>query len=852
MNRFLRLAQNNGHRKGFTLSEMLITMAVVAIFLAVVIPMATLQKNAAAKDKDAYLCVAKDSASLSAGSCLAVINKCQYNQGNACSALEQLASVSAYSSNALKIIDNICSSGGKRACEILTNRCIDDPTKCSLADSTNTTYDEATETDYSIHKYLDMAADSTNYGKVTLYSILKERVRQGIENIVNRVTTDCKGNSSSMACTLLSKKLYDFNDGEESQFTIENSGIDFVSTAHTGGTGIANLATRASGPILERDTDYGIETGWTLQNTAEVATLVPTTYTNATDGSYTIADAFAGITRADPPPFGYGSELFNSWAYTYNDGTTNTTRYGEIETDGTNLYHLYYGYGIAKLDMSGNLVAAIRYGAGASYPGKVYLLKGFKLDGNYIYAIASHYNADGKFCILKLNKSDLSMVSGYPRVYSESTIRDTSMYMSGMVIASDKIYFAGRLITPSPITIYYGCIDKATGALEWVKEIAAANIDTYRAGVDLKMGDDGFLYLSFNNNRNNNFETIQIIKINPATATSVNDYANSGIVWSKTLENTAFWNVSSWSALYGHYSLEFRSTPVSVVKDGKIYIAAASQTYESDAYSNIGIDKVAFFKIDTALADADNSNCVDWTKAYSLTYSSNPGARPRIAYESLAYSSDAFYISGNFYPYASPYYINNFIMSFDYSGNLNWQKTFGTIPYESRLQPLLYYDNALYGKLVAETATSGYTPPVLFKIIPGSVSGSVDPVYRYMTTSSTNHIADIANKIIAVDITEPTQVSGTGIRYLVSFDGRTTWKRWDGSKWQTVDTSAGLSNSAVYPNGNTAAEVKTGLTNKIVNSSTNGINDDNLDFAVIMTTANSNTPFLYSINAWYY
>ena len=52
--------------------------------------------------------------------------------------------------------------------------------------------------------------------------------------------------------------------------------------------------------------------------------------------------------------------------------------------------------------------------------------------------------------------------------------------------------------------------------------------------------------------------------------------------------------------------------------------------------------------------------------------------------------------------------------------------------------------------------------------------------------------------------------TGTSLKYLFSFDGRATWKFWDGSAWQTaVDTNAGgsLADATAFQNANSSAEI---------------------------------------------
>jgi hypothetical protein len=76
-----------------------------------------------------------------------------------------------------------------------------------------------------------------------------------------------------------------------------------------------------------------------------------------------------------------------------------------------------------------------------------------------------------------------------------------------------------------------------------------------------------------------------------------------------------------------------------------------------------------------------------------------------------------------------------------------------------------------------------------------------------------------------------TQPANTNRKWLVSFDGRVTWMKWDGAAWQTH--VGGLGDIA---NGNTTAEMETGLTNIDPLSAPGSVG---LDFAVALQTTDA-------------
>jgi hypothetical protein len=91
----------------------------------------------------------------------------------------------------------------------------------------------------------------------------------------------------------------------------------------------------------------------------------------------------------------------------------------------------------------------------------------------------------------------------------------------------------------------------------------------------------------------------------------------------------------------------------------------------------------------------------------------------------------------------------------------------------------------------------------------------------YVTTSDINHISlSNVDKINSAAVT-CSSPNGTTIKSLVSFDGRASWKKWDGAAWVTQGN--GLDD---LQTGNTVSEITTGLANHLV-----GAGETYLDFA---------------------
>jgi len=110
----------------------------------------------------------------------------------------------------------------------------------------------------------------------------------------------------------------------------------------------------------------------------------------------------------------------------------------------------------------------------------------------------------------------------------------------------------------------------------------------------------------------------------------------------------------------------------------------------------------------------------------------------------------------------------------------------------------------------------------------------------YVTTSDTNQL-DLSwvSQISSVDIVD-NQPSWTSIKALVSFDWRTTWKKWDWIDWVAGWTLTDLQN------GNTISEIEAWLTNFNITTETS------LDFAFDLSiTGGSSVPAIYGINVGY-
>jgi len=132
--------------------------------------------------------------------------------------------------------------------------------------------------------------------------------------------------------------------------------------------------------------------------------------------------------------------------------------------------------------------------------------------------------------------------------------------------------------------------------------------------------------------------------------------------------------------------------------------------------------------------------------------------------------------------------------------------------------------------------TSDFIPPTMAY---GSSSYPITPYYIY---SNNSQLDTSSWSIIKSVTTTETLPSGTSIKYLVSFDGRSSWKYWDGDSWETSSLD----------NLQTNGMPKTTLEAITESQWSLGFSAGTLDFAIDLGTTNpANTPELSGITILY-
>lgn len=134
-----------------------------------------------------------------------------------------------------------------------------------------------------------------------------------------------------------------------------------------------------------------------------------------------------------------------------------------------------------------------------------------------------------------------------------------------------------------------------------------------------------------------------------------------------------------------------------------------------------------------------------------------------------------------------------------------------------------YIDEMRLSSTLRQTAT--FSPAT----IPYGASYVTGPFYVATLDSSRIDVSDWST-IHSATITQTTP-PGTSIKWLVSFDGRATWRKWDGSAWVVVPLNSGAS---IDTSGNDYLTLQNALKNLNVESY------GTIDFAFSLKTANPN------------
>ena len=201
-------------KAGFSFAEMLIAMMIVCVVVAASLPFITLRKTLFGTHQNSDACIVEEGGNTLSAACQQAIVDCEYNRGNSCASVIFLASNPTYADTAKNVLKEACTQGSKKACDYFIEKCAENAANCSI-DGTNNNND--------LRHFLAINANDTGKGKSYIYTAVKKWFTDDIPNIVTEVKDACSANADSIACKMMSQKIYNFNRFERSNFVEENA-----------------------------------------------------------------------------------------------------------------------------------------------------------------------------------------------------------------------------------------------------------------------------------------------------------------------------------------------------------------------------------------------------------------------------------------------------------------------------------------------------------------------------------------------------------------------------------------------------------------------------------------------------
>ncbi|OGI00730.1 MAG: hypothetical protein A2Y25_11720 [Candidatus Melainabacteria bacterium GWF2_37_15] len=201
-------------KAGFSLAEMLVAMLIVSVVMAASLPFITLRKTNLGTHKQTDACIVDEAGNASSDACQQAIADCKYNRGNSCATVVLLTLNPAYANTAKSVLNEACTAGGEKACDYFIEQCAESSANCSI-DGTNANDD--------LRHFLAINANDTGRGKAYIYNKVKKWFTDQIPNIEAEVIAACTAYPNSIACKILSQKIYNFNRYERDDFTEENA-----------------------------------------------------------------------------------------------------------------------------------------------------------------------------------------------------------------------------------------------------------------------------------------------------------------------------------------------------------------------------------------------------------------------------------------------------------------------------------------------------------------------------------------------------------------------------------------------------------------------------------------------------
>lgn len=398
------------NKRGFTLAESMMVLAMLSVIIVLVMPVMTSRKIMPEQEQNTLTCIKKEgAANISSTACAAVEDLCVGNQSKSCSSLVYLADngKTAEKAAARKVLKEVCDKGGREACKYIVDSCKKDAAACDI--STTATDD--------LRYYLTLGNNDngvSKQGRLIVKEITNGYYTLNALNIVTEVKDSCSVGSDKTACSILIQNC--------------NEGIGCINAYNVN-------ANRTCGQIHAK-WPTAVGKGFKDDDIYTVNPTDATSYdlfcnmTNPTDGGGWTRIADVDVKKNRTPPAG------STWLY-WNGEPVNTSAYWTQTA--SRVDEGFYIKGQINGDCSANIVSASFPTYGISYS-KV-LINGvlvpfLSLDGD---------SGSGGSCAADIN---IAFIDGASFTYNDGT-RKHIFTFTPATGAKSTIY--GTNVTTNPV-----------------------------------------------------------------------------------------------------------------------------------------------------------------------------------------------------------------------------------------------------------------------------------------------------------------------------------------------------------------------------------------------------------------
>jgi len=221
------------YRNGFSLTEILISILITSIIMAISIPVMTkVSELKSGTDKNSMDCIAKNAADInynlttgsttmpaSGTSCFKAVTECKFNLGKSCDTLiwqAEHGKTTQRQTAAKTILRTTCDQGGETACNWFIKQCIQ---------STKTSFPYCDDTGYfDITYYLSLSSNNANLGRLYIMDETNKLIKKGVTKILETVIKGCN-NSNFTSCTIANKNNYN-QTCTQIKNTFESAGLN--------------------------------------------------------------------------------------------------------------------------------------------------------------------------------------------------------------------------------------------------------------------------------------------------------------------------------------------------------------------------------------------------------------------------------------------------------------------------------------------------------------------------------------------------------------------------------------------------------------------------------------------------